>query len=113
MLIVNVLLRQKCVHKSGAKLSKIFETNNTFIEVEFNYNQLIIKLKPTRYLGANPAIRYYSSRQGFSHCQLWGNRFYRGYGFVKKIQTFKPPNFPTLKPKTKSLSLQNGITTNF
>jgi len=43
MLIVNVLLRRKCVHKSGAKLRKIFETNNILKELEINYNPLIIK----------------------------------------------------------------------
>jgi len=43
MLIVNVLLRPKCVHKSGAKISKIFEPSNNFKEVEINYNQLKIK----------------------------------------------------------------------
>lgn len=42
------------------------------------------------------------------------NRVNRGYGFCQKnkVPTLHHTNSPTLKPKTKSLSLQNGITTN-
>ncbi len=35
MLIVNVLLRQKCAHKSGAKVRNLFELDNDSFKYEF------------------------------------------------------------------------------
>ncbi len=43
MLIVNVLLRLKYVHKSGAKIDILFEMDNNFQQIQFKHNTLKIK----------------------------------------------------------------------
>lgn len=48
MLIVNVLLRLKCVHKSGAKLIILFELDNRILQMPIRDKWFIISKQDSK-----------------------------------------------------------------